>query len=108
MKARGCLRTLALLLSASAIAVAQEDKPKPSNPKPGDAKPSGQMDTAFMEKANRANLMEVAMGKLAGSKAEHSQVKEFGRKMVTDHEAMNSELRELASRKNIKIPGELT
>lgn len=98
------LSALALLVSVTALAAAQEDRPKPADPK---QKPQ-QLDKEFMEKANRANLMEIAMGRLAGTKAENAEVKEFGRRMVTDHEAMNTELSDLAARKSIKLPGELT
>src|SRR5581483_8696444 len=48
-----------------------------------------------------------AGGKLATEKASSQQVKDFGKHMVTDHGKANTELKHLASTKNVQIPTEL-
>jgi putative membrane protein len=103
MQVRRILGGLTLLL-ASAAALHAQDRPKPEVPKPDRQNP----DSDFMERANRLNLTEIAMGKLAGTQAESIELKHFGLKMITDHQAANNELIGLANRKGLKLPGELT
>src|SRR5262245_28371969 len=43
-------------------------------------------DREFVEKMGQANLAEVKLGQLAAQRASNAQVKEFARRMVTDHE----------------------
>lgn len=50
------------------------------------------------------NLMEVHMGRMAGSSATMSEVKEFGKKMETEHQKAFDELATLAAAKSITIP----
>jgi putative membrane protein len=51
----------------------------------GDAQ-NRQMDRRFLGQVTQASLLNVAMGKLAVEKSSNDAVKEFGKKMVTDHE----------------------
>jgi putative membrane protein len=50
--------------------------------------------------AHYANEGEIALGKLAATKATNSQVKAFGSQMVKDHQAMMGDLHKLMSKLN--------
>jgi len=63
-------------------------------------------DKAFMRKAAKGGMMEVAMGKLAEQNGQSEDVKTFGKRMVTDHTNANDELMVLAEKKGVKLPGE--
>lgn len=108
-----------LLAAAGGVALAQEpapkpqpdrppqDKPKPEKPKP--EKPADESkDHAFVNKAVQSNLMEVALGQLTMTQSSNLDVKMFGQKMVTDHEKLNTELKQLAQKKSITIPDKLS
>jgi predicted outer membrane protein len=61
-------------------------------------------DKAFMRKAAKGGMMEVAMGRLAEQKAQSDDVKSFGKRMVTDHGKANDELKSIAQQKNVQLP----
>jgi putative membrane protein len=61
-------------------------------------------DKAFMKKAARGGMMEVAMGKLADQNGQSEDVKSFGKRMVTDHSKANEELKSIAEKKGVKLP----
>jgi putative membrane protein len=63
-------------------------------------------DKDFMHNAAKGGMMEVAMGKMAEEKAQNSDVKAFGKRMVTDHSKANNELMALAEKKGVKLPNE--
>jgi putative membrane protein len=63
-------------------------------------------DKAFMRKAAKGGMMEVAMGKMAGEKGQSEDVKAFGKRMVVDHSKANDELMALAEKKGVKLPAE--
>jgi putative membrane protein len=50
--------------------------------------------------AHNANAGEIALGKLASTKATNPKVKEFGREMVTDHTAMMKDVHALMGKVN--------
>ena len=64
-------------------------------------------DREFVEKMGQVNLAEVKLGQLAGQRASNAQVKQFARRMVTDHEKANAELKQIASKMAVQIPAEL-
>ena len=64
-------------------------------------------DSRFIKDAAGGGIMEVELGKLASEKAASPQVKEFGKKMEQDHSKLNTELKQLASTKNVQIPDKL-
>jgi putative membrane protein len=66
--------------------------------------PLSAKDRAFMKKAAKGGMMEVAMGKLAQQNGQSDDVKSFGKRMVTDHSKANDELKSIAQQKNIKLP----
>lgn len=61
-------------------------------------------DQDFMMEAASGGMMEVELGKIAGTNASSSEVKMFGKQMVTDHSKANDELKSLAAKKNITLP----
>jgi putative membrane protein len=65
-------------------------------------------DKAFVEKAAKANLEEVEVGKLASQKASDPQVKGFADQMVTDHSKANDNLKPIADGGGVAWPARLT
>ena len=61
-------------------------------------------DKAFMKKAAKGGMMEVAMGRVAEQNAQSEDVKSFGKRMVTDHGKANDELKSIAAKKNVQLP----
>ena len=61
-------------------------------------------DKAFMKKAAKGGMMEVAMGNLAAQSGQSDDVKSFGKRMVTDHSKANDELKSIAEQKGVKLP----
>jgi len=61
-------------------------------------------DKAFITKAARGGMMEVAMGKLAEQNGQSEDVKSFGQRMVSDHSKANEELKSIAEKKGVKLP----
>jgi len=63
--------------------------------------------TKFANNAAQGGLAEVEMGRLATQRAGDASVREFGARMVADHSAANAELKSVATRKGIQLPGEV-
>jgi putative membrane protein len=61
-------------------------------------------DTDFMTKAALGGMAEVELGKLAATKAQSAEVKQFAQKMVAEHTKANDELKALAGEKNFSMP----
>ncbi len=61
-------------------------------------------DTKFAVALADGSMFEVEASKLALKNASAANVKEFAETMVKDHSAANSELTELAAKKNISLP----
>ncbi|WDF55672.1 DUF4142 domain-containing protein [Mucilaginibacter sp. KACC 22063] len=62
------------------------------------------MTTNFITKASIGNLQEVAAGKLAAQKAQNTQVKSFGTRMVTDHTTAQNKLLQIIKSSGLKLP----
>ncbi len=62
----------------------------------------------FMTEAAQGGMMEVALGKLAATKAAAPEVKAFGQRMVVDHGKAGEELKALAAKKKIELPAEMS
>lgn len=62
----------------------------------------------FMTKAASSGMFEVESGKLAQQKAQNQEVKNFGQMMASDHGKANSDLKSLASQKNITLPDSMS
>lgn len=64
-------------------------------------------DHQFVMEAAQGGMAEVELGQLAADKAQSSEVKQFGQRMVTDHGKANDELKTLAQTKNITLPTDI-
>lgn len=61
-------------------------------------------DKEFVQKAAAGGMLEVQTGKLAESKAQNAEVKNYGSMLVKDHTAANDELKTLAQNKGVTLP----
>jgi putative membrane protein len=64
-------------------------------------------EKSFMKNAASSGEMEVQLGKLAQQNGSSQAVKDFGKKMETDHTAANDQLKSLASQNNVQLPAQL-
>nr|WP_295926777.1 DUF4142 domain-containing protein [uncultured Dyadobacter sp.] len=65
-------------------------------------------DKVFVMAAADGGMLEVKLGELAVKKATMPKCKDFGKMMITDHTKVNDELKTLAAKKQISVPGRLT
>src|ERR1051326_144199 len=65
-------------------------------------------DYHFVREAAQGGMEEVQMGQLAQQKGSSQAVKDFGQRMVTDHNKANDELKQLVSQKGATLPATLT
>ena len=104
-----------LILSSAFVAAPQAQTPPPATPeKPATAQaPAPRADKAhgdhgadatFVKKAADGGMAEVKIAQLAKEKAEHADVKAFADKLERDHTQANTELKSLASSKQITLP----
>lgn len=85
---------LALVAAPPAFAQAQDDTTKPGAIKPGAmAEITAQ---TFIAKALESGQQEEALGRLAERKAQSAEVRQLADKLVSDHKAVNEQLRLLA------------
>ncbi len=61
-------------------------------------------DRSFMDKAAQGGMAEVELGQLAEQNAQSQEVKDFGKRMVTDHTKANDQLEQVASKEAVKLP----
>jgi putative membrane protein len=61
-------------------------------------------DYKFVTEAAQAGLLEVNLGQLATTKATEPAVRDFGQRMVKDHQKANQELTQLAMQKGAALP----
>jgi putative membrane protein len=62
----------------------------------------------FTKDAAQGGLFEVKAGAIAERNATSQDVKDFGKMMVEDHTQLNQQLQELAAKKNVPLPSEIT
>jgi len=65
-------------------------------------------DTDFVREAGQAGLAEVRMGELAQQNAQNQQLKDFGQRIVTDHQKANEELMRIAGQKGFQMPSTMS
>jgi putative membrane protein len=58
----------------------------------------------FVEKAGAGGLAEVEMGEVGVQKASNGQVKEFAKRIVTDHTKANAQLNTVLKGKGLEVP----
>jgi putative membrane protein len=61
-------------------------------------------DQSFVTRAAEAGMAEVELSKLALQKSQDDEVQKFARKMVTDHEKANMELKAIAQKSGFTVP----
>ena len=64
-------------------------------------------DRDFVDKAAAGGMAEVKLSKLAMDRGQSTDVKQFARKMVEDHTKANTELKQIAEKKNLALPTKL-
>lgn len=64
-------------------------------------------DREFINKAGLSGMYEVRAGQLAVQKAQSSDVKQFGQRMVDDHTGVNGRLQKLSQQKGLSMPAQL-
>jgi putative membrane protein len=116
---RNSLTTIALaglLVAVPALASAQSpSQPPPRQDAPKESKAAKEPkngkiargDEKFMKDAAVGGMTELKLGQLAEQKAASDGVKQFGRRMATDHGRANDELKQLASQKGVALPMDL-
>jgi len=62
------------------------------------------VDRGFMLEAASDGMAEVELGRLAAQRASSDTVRQFGQRMMADHDAANQELLQLAQRKGVALP----
>ena len=65
-------------------------------------------EQVFLKQAAINNLMEIRSGEIAQRQAQDPQVKQIAEQMVRDHQAANDQLKELAKKKGVDLPSELS
>jgi putative membrane protein len=106
--------TLPVVLAAFSVgmvtaAAAQSSNDKMTNDSSGTSSAKlAPTDRQFIKKAAEGGLAEVELGKLASEKAESSDVKQFGQRMVDDHTKANDQLKQVASEKGVTVPDKLS
>jgi putative membrane protein len=65
-------------------------------------------DSTFVLKASESGMAEVALAKLAQSKAESEKVRAFAIHMLKDHEKANEELMKIAKTHNLELATQLS
>lgn len=63
-------------------------------------------DKTFIKNAAKGGMEEVEMGKMAEQQGQSTDVKNFGKRMVTEHTMANNELIQLAAGKKFALPKE--
>lgn len=64
-------------------------------------------DAEFVRKAAMSGMKEVRVSEHAAQSATNTEVKEFARRLVQDHTAVNERLRSVAGASNVALPAEL-
>ena len=60
----------------------------------------------FLEKMGHVGAAEIKLGQLAAERASNAEVKQFGRRMVADHQKANAELKQVASKMSVTLPAQ--
>lgn len=88
-----------LLIAMPAVTLAQAPAAKESK-----SAKLPRADEKFLKSAAEDNLAEVKLGELAEQHAASDSVKQFGKRMATDHQKAYDELKQLASQKGVMMP----
>lgn len=64
-------------------------------------------DLRFARQAAMGGMEEVQLGRLAVQRAANEKVRAFGQRMIDDHTRANDQLKAVAAKDNITLPGEI-
>lgn len=64
-------------------------------------------DKNFLTKSAEGGLTEVELGQIAQQKGSSEEVKQFGAQMASEHSKVNEELKDIAQKKGVNVPGKL-
>jgi len=92
-----------LLIAVPAVASAQA-QPRQDTAKESKDSTMPRGDAKFLKEAAEDNLAEVKLGELAEQRAASDSVKQFGKRMATDHQKAYDELKQIASQKGVMVP----
>jgi putative membrane protein len=99
------------ILGAAAFCLAFAVSVSAQNKTPGGhyyaSSTSSSSDTTFAKKAAEGGMAEVKFGQLAQEKGSSQAVKDFGKRMVTDHSKIDDQLKDVASKDSITLPAKL-
>jgi putative membrane protein len=91
-----------LLVAVPAVAAAQAPTRQESTTESKGSK-TARGDEQFIKHATQDNLAEVKLGELAEQRAASDSVKQFGKRMASDHGKALEELKQLASQKGMAV-----
>lgn len=113
MSVRGLVATVAggLVISLAAGSISQlqaqattaTTKTNAATTKKTNVTSDTRSDSRFIREVNADNTLEVSLGQLAQQKAENSEVKQFGQRMVTDHTKSQNEWTDVASKNGLTV-----
>jgi putative membrane protein len=92
--------------SGSSSSSASSDSTASASGKSASGKTLGKNDQNMMRELAYANISEIEAGKLAQTKSQNDQVKQFAQKMIDDHTKAMEELQTLAQAKGVTLPKE--
>lgn len=64
-------------------------------------------DKEFLVKAAGGQKAEIALGEMATQRAESDKVKQFGQRMIEDHQKAGKEISQLAFKEGIELPADM-
>ncbi len=64
--------------------------------------------STFLVDAANGGMAEVALSRLALEKTRHESIKRFADMMVSGHTAVNDQIKEIAARKNVMLPSDVS
>lgn len=67
----------------------------------------GSSDKHFVKEAMEGSMAEIQLGQLAQQKASSDDVKQFGQRMVQDHQKLSDQMQPIASQMGVQPPSEL-
>ena len=70
-------------------------------------KPGIPMEKHFLVKAAGGQQAEIAFGEMAAKRGESEKVKEFGHRMIEDHQKASQEVKQLAVKEGIDLPSDM-
>jgi putative membrane protein len=96
------------LCLASTQLRAQNDANPAAEPAGAQTQSDNKMDDKkFVMEAAQGGMAEVKIGELASQKGQSSSVKQFGERLVKDHQQANDKLKQIAQDKGISVPSDL-